>query len=62
MIKINFDKIKNETWISLDTAEQLLLFVKNEIDYLSLHNKNYTKRQYSGIIDLQSIINAIEEV
>ena len=34
--------------------------LKNIIDYLESHNKNYTKEQYYKILDLQDIINGEE--
>lgn len=35
--------------------------LKNKIDFLESHNKNYTKQQYYTILDLQEIIENLEK-
>lgn len=59
-MKINYNTIAENTGIMFENSNDLLLFIKNEIDYLFTHNKNYTSEQYNKIIDLKEIIDNIE--
>ncbi len=47
-----FDFLINET--------QIKRVLQNNIDFLTAHNKNYTKDQYQKIIELQAIIKNIK--
>lgn len=35
--------------------------IKNIVDYLATHNKNYTKKQYNCIMDLQELLQEKEQ-
>ena len=35
--------------------------IKNNLQYLESHNKNYTKKQYELILDLIDLINEAEK-
>lgn len=60
-LKINYNKINEETRLGLLNANEVLHYVSGVIDYLYAHNKNYTKEQYYKIENLKSIIDSISE-
>ena len=66
-MKIDFEKIKRYTGIDYTSEyateyrdESLLDYIKNSIDYLSTHNKNYNNTQYNKIMELKEIFDCIE--
>ena len=60
-MKINFDKINRETGAGIFRKSALLHYIKNNLDYLETHNKNYTLEQMNKINILVSIFDNIEE-
>ena len=61
-MKINYNKINEETGAGLLNPPAVLHYMNSLIDYLYAHNKNYTKQQYYKIEELKTIINNIVEV
>lgn len=59
-MKINYKKILENTGLNFENKEDLYFYIKNTIDFLESHNKNYTKEQYHRIIDLKEILENIE--
>ena len=59
-IKINKKKIQQSSNLDFSFTYDYLLYMNKIIDILARHNKNYTKEQHNYIMDLQSIIEAIE--
>lgn len=59
-IKINNEKLLFDSGLSFDSVLDLYFYVLNHIEYLSSHNKNYTKQQEHRINDLLDIFNNIE--
>lgn len=60
-MKIDFEKLEKETGILKNTNEtDLILYIKNIIDYLATHNKNYNNPQYFKISLLKDIFKSIE--
>lgn len=60
MLKLNNEKLLEESGISFETMEDCFLYVSSLIDYLESHNKNYNKEQYHRILTLKNICRAIE--
>ena len=58
-LKANEPELKKE--YAYLTATDLLRSMKDDIEYLATHNKNYTQKQYYKILTLQSFINNIQE-
>lgn len=42
-----------------DDPETVFMILNMQLDYLMLHNKNYTKKQYERIDYVNDVINAI---
>lgn len=42
--------------------KELVTWLKDKIDWLVTHNKNYTKQQYFTICDIQTAINEFKVV
>ena len=59
-IKINKEKIKNETGINEMDEKDYLNYMYNLLYNLSTHNKSYTKEQEYEIYTLKSIIENME--
>ena len=59
-MKIDFKKLENETGIKNTNETDLILYIKNIIDYLATHNKNYNNTQHYKITLLQDIFKSIE--
>lgn len=59
-IKINKEKIKNETGINEMSEKDYLNYMYNLLYNLTTHNKNYTKEQEYEIYTLKSIIENME--
>lgn len=59
-MKINFDKLEQETGIKDTNENDLILYIKNIVEYLATHNKNYNNTQYHKIILLNDIFKSIE--
>ena len=59
-MKIDFEKLEKETGIKNTNETDLILYIKNIIDYLATHNKNYNNAQYFKISLLQDIFKSIE--
>ena len=59
-MKVNFEKIEQLTGRQLETLEQLYFQVLYDLEFLKVHNKNYTKKQYEKIDELFDIIHSVE--
>lgn len=59
MIKINFEKINKTTSLGLLRESAVISYLQNKIEFLATHNKNYNKKQYETILEMQEIINNI---
>lgn len=59
-MKVNFEKIEQTTGRKFDNIEQLYFYVQYVVEFLKVHNKNYTKRQYEKIEELFDFIRSIE--
>lgn len=59
-IRINKEKIKNETGINEMDEKDYLNYMYNLLYNLTTHNKNYTKEQEYEIYTLKSIIENME--
>lgn len=55
---INYGKLDN--WNDIIDDHDFLYKMKELIDFLESHNKNYTKEQYYKILDLQELIKTLE--
>ena len=42
--------------------EETLIWLKEKLDYLATHNKNYTKTQYFAITDIQTTLSCLKRV
>jgi hypothetical protein len=58
---MNFDYNKTEqlTGLHFDNTEQLYFYVLQHLEFLKVHNKNYTKKQYYKTNDLFDIISSV---
>lgn len=59
MLKINKTEMKKYGF-DFDTLEDVYFYMKNIIEYLESHNRNYTKEQYYKISILKDIMNMID--
>lgn len=60
-LKIDYDKIANQTGLRFDDAADILYYLQSRIEYLATHNKNLTGKQYYAVCDIESILNSITE-
>lgn len=56
----DYKKILLETGIDLDNPQDILHLLKNHVEYLETHNKNYTGEQWRRIMDISAIIKNME--
>lgn len=56
----DYKKILLETGIDLDNPQDILFLLQNYVEYLSTHNKNYTREQWRRILDIAAIVNNME--
>jgi hypothetical protein len=59
-MKVNFKKIEQTTGLKFENLEQLYFRVLYVLEFLKVHNKNYTKRQYEKIDELFEFIRSVE--
>ena len=59
-MKVNFEKIEQHTGRKFENLEQLYFRVLYDLEFLKVHNKNYTKKQYEKIDELFDYISAVE--
>lgn len=59
-MKVNFEKIEQNTGLKFENLEQLYFRVLYDLEFLKVHNKNYTKKQYEKIDELFEYIRAVE--
>jgi hypothetical protein len=59
-MKINYNKINELTGAGIMRPASTLLYMRNLLDYLYKHNKNYTKQQYYKIEELKIIVDNME--
>lgn len=59
-MKVNFEKIEQLTGRQFETLEQLYFQVLYDLEFLKVHNRNYTKKQYEKIDELFDIIHSVE--
>lgn len=62
ILMIDYQKANKATALGLASQAHTLAYMREAVDFLMTHNKNYTKKQYYFIEDLQQIINAITEI
>ena len=58
-LKINVDKILDETGITIDEPEQWLALMQKCLDYFKFHNVNLTKEQEYKLNDLFSLFDNV---
>ena len=58
-LKINVDKILNETGITIEEPEQWLALMQDGLDYFKFHNVNLTKKQEYKLNDLFSLFDNV---
>lgn len=44
---INKNKLTENTGFNFETMEDLVYYISNSIEWLTTHNKNYTKEHYN---------------
>lgn len=62
-IKVNTERITQTTGIKFDESynlADLFTFVRIQLEWLEMHNKNLTKAQYFKITDLLNILECVE--
>ena len=59
-LKIDYEKIHNNVGLFLEDESDVLNFIKNTMDYLYTHNKNYNQQQWIKLQDLKEIVDNIE--
>lgn len=59
MLKINKEEMEKYGF-NFDSLEDVYFYMKNIIEYLESHNKNYTKNQYYKISALKDIMDMID--
>ena len=59
-MKINNEQLRERTGLSFESYTDMLYYIEKHLDYLMLHNKNYTKEQERRIDDLYEIVQAID--
>lgn len=57
-LKINYEEI-NKNIRKFEDEYDLLYFIKDNLEYLSTHNKNYNQSQWIMIQDLKEIFNNV---
>lgn len=60
MLKINYEKIANNTGRTFENVNDLLYYIDRSLYYLETHNKNYNNTQHEKILELREFFNAIE--
>lgn len=60
-MNINFEKIEKETGCKFETEKDLRIYLSSLIDYLSSHNKNYTKEQHHKMQTIKDIFDCMED-
>ena len=55
----NYEKLLKNTGCSFNNWDDLLYYLNNLLDYLTTHNKNYTKEQYNKIVLINDIIKSL---
>lgn len=58
MLKIN-NKL-SEIGFSFDDIGDLYFYIYHSLDWLTRHNKNYTKEQYNRLNDIKDLLDCIE--
>lgn len=59
-MKVKIDENKLKYVVDIPDGMNALDILKEKIEYLRYHNKNYTKHQYYDIDDLYEIIKVME--
>lgn len=57
---IDFEQIERDTGRKFENIEQLFFYVNYVIEFLTVNNKNYTKKQHHKINELFSFIKSIK--
>lgn len=55
----NYEKLLKNTGCSFNDWNDLLYYLDSLLDYLTTHNKNYTKEQYNKIVLINDIIKSL---
>jgi esterase/lipase superfamily enzyme len=58
---LNYEKLLKETGCSFNSYDDILYYLNSLLDYLTTHNKNYTKEQYHKINLINDIIKCLED-
>ena len=58
-MNFNYEKLLKNTGCSFGSWDDLLYYLDNLLDYLTTHNKNYTKEQYNKIVLINDIIKSL---
>ncbi len=59
-MNINIEKVNKNTYLGFLSEEEIVKYAKTVLDYLTTHNKNYTKEQNYKLQDLREIMEAVE--
>ena len=57
----NYEKLLKKTGCSFNDWNDLLYYLNNILEYLTTHNKNYTKEQYNKIVLIHDIIKSLQD-
>ncbi len=59
-IKLDLKQIERDTGKSFESLTHLFLYVRDVLEWLKNHNKNYTKEQYFKIDELFDFVSAVK--
>lgn len=59
-MKINNEQLKDNTGLSFESFTDMVFYAERHLEWLKMHNKNYTKEQERRIDDLYEMIQAID--
>ena len=60
IMTINKNKLTENTGFNFESMEDLVCYISCSIEWLTTHNKNYTKEQYNRMCDLRDILDCID--
>ena len=60
IVKIDKEEIYKETGLDFSSSKDYINYLKDMVDFLESHNKNYNKEQYNAILDIKGIIHNIK--
>lgn len=59
MLKVNFENLK-KAGFDFSNISEIIEQLKSNVEFLELHNKNYTKKQYFLISDCLAILQNLQ--